>query len=63
MIGLVLFLLAQTAEPPPAHHPPCWLVRSYLELYGEKAAHDTAIKHGYTEVEIAATRARCKVKS
>ena len=58
MISLVVFFLAAT----PAHNPPCWLVKSYLAMYGEKVAHETAVKHGYTEIEIIATRARCKVR-
>jgi hypothetical protein len=58
MISLVaFFLLAAT----PAHAPPCWLVKTYVELLGEKAARakGKGKAHGYTDVEIDATRARC----
>lgn len=52
---LALFLL--TAAP--AHAPPCWLVKTYVELLGEKAARAKGKAHGYTDAEIDATRARC----
>ena len=56
MTSLVaLFLLAAT----PAHAPPCWLVKTYVELLGEKAARAKGKAHGYTDAEIGATRARC----
>lgn len=56
MISLVaFFFLAAT----PAHSPPCWLVKTYVDLLGEKAARAKGKAHGYTDVEIDATRARC----
>ena len=52
---LALFLLAAS----PVHAPPCWLVKTYVDLLGEKAARAKGKAHGYTDVEIDATRARC----
>lgn len=57
MILLLIFL--GTATP---QHPPCWLVKTYVEILGEKAARAKGKAHGYTDAEIDATKARCKVK-
>ena len=52
---LALFLLAAS----PVYASPCWLVKTYVEMLGEKAARAKGKAHGYTDAEIDATRARC----
>ena len=55
----LLIALTTTAPAPKHHQVPCWLVKSYITMVGEEAARKLGRKHGYTEVEIDAVKARC----
>ena len=56
---MILLVLALTASSPHHSHVPCWIVRSYIAIYGDSTARTMALARGYTEAEIAAVRARC----
>lgn len=45
-----------SAGPP---EPPCWAVRFYVSVYGERVTTLWALAHGYSREEIAITKARC----
>lgn len=51
-------LLAALALPARAE-PPCWQIRLYVTIYGEKKAVSWARDHGYSRMEIEEARKRC----
>ena len=57
---MILLLLALTSTPHPA--VPCWMVKAYIEVYGSAKAHDMGKARGWSDAEMAATRARCRIK-
>lgn len=56
---MILLLIALNTAPIFHVKVPCWLVRSYIELYGVQAARAKGREKGYTDAEIDAVRSRC----
>lgn len=58
---MILLLLALSTTPQHTHVP-CWIVRAYLTTLGESGARQKGHENGYTDAEIDAIKARCKLK-
>lgn len=41
---------------------PCWLIRSYVDLYGEARAVEWAKHHGYSLSQIRDIKQRCGIR-
>ena len=56
---MILLLVFLSTAPIVHYTVPCWMVRTYIDVYGEKAARLRGKANGYTDAEMDAVRARC----
>jgi hypothetical protein len=58
----MLLLLIALASGPNKTTVPCWIAEAYVATLGEKGARNKGKAHGYSDAEIEAIKARCKIK-